>query len=89
MPPSENIGVWFQRSGSFSLLLCVFAEIYFLKNLTLSSKIVDNNINIDKKNFQIWFTVMKSYTENLVHLLTVISTMIWGYGDIIHNYSLS
>ncbi len=84
IPEGESPSVWFQRSGSISLVFCILAEIYFLENLALASMILSKNPNIDESFFQFWFNNISSYVRFFVHFLTIFSTLIWGYGDVVH-----
>ena len=84
IPEGESPSVWFQRSGSISLVFCILAEIYFFKHLALASEILSKNSITDEDFSQLWFNNVRSYASFFVHLLTVFSTLIWGYGDVVH-----
>jgi len=84
LPESEKLSVWFQRSGSLTLVFCILAEIFLLKNLALASKIIALNPAIDTNFSKLWFSSISNFSELLIHALTVTSTLIWGYGDVIH-----
>lgn len=75
-------GMWFSRSGSVMVLICVIVE-YRLGNLqqigfkdpqkALQHEIVSAGQQAEYKKYIDWFA----------HFQIVIGTIIWGYGDLL------
>ena len=83
MPDGENSGVWFQRSGSVTVVLAVSIEFFLLR--------VESNINPTNdtpsqvwelgEKYRFWFNAAQVSAITMA----VIGTIIWGYGDIFKN----
>ncbi|WP_394224455.1 hypothetical protein [Alteromonas gracilis] len=77
-PSTEELGVWFQRSGSLIVLFAVLGEYYVSK--MASTLRPAGHVGITKMEETLPKTV------GLFHLialfLAIIGTFIWGYGDL-------
>lgn len=82
IPINEQESIWFQRSGSITVLFAVWIEY----NLST----VNEHINLSG----IWTTEQANLSNKYKHvykifqyigvLLAVAGTVIWGYGDVIY-----
>lgn len=83
IPAAENPEVWFQRSGSISVLFAVWAEYELSKigNLINLSGIASKD-QVDLKNK---YSIVSNLAKYLGVLVAIFGTLIWGYGDLIFN----
>lgn len=83
VPPGEGEGEWFQRSGSIMVVFALLAELRVnaLHRMSDAGKMPFLHVHIYmQRKFQGWAT-SASY---LTLLIVVAGTVIWGYGDLIH-----
>lgn len=80
-PSNESSGVWFQRSGAVT---AVFALLAITLQTAASRKLVVPGVLADKAKIEVLnrFRWRFAFCENFSFLLTVIGTLIWGYGDV-------
>lgn len=75
---------WFARSGSLMVLLAVVVEF---RNLNLQQLLNDNSARISRNVSGILRPTKQPYFRqvliNVAHILVVIGTIIWGYGDLL------
>ncbi len=85
MPATENTAIWFQRSGSITTAIAVFAQLKtsgFLEKIR-GSTFAESWVYYNK--YSIWQSVL-----NFISVVIVISgTIIWGYGDLLFKYLLN
>lgn len=80
-PSTDSSGQWFQRSGAITTVFALLA----LAVQTAGSKklwVPGFFIGAEKKLILESFSSKFTFCENTSFLLTVIGTMIWGYGDV-------
>lgn len=84
-PLNEDWHTWFSRFGSLILISSVLVEYYFLNkfkdviNFSEHSTPVYCVIYVQRK-----FKSTVSYSKRYTLFMTVIGTVIWGYGDLIY-----
>lgn len=74
-PEAETLASWFQRSGSLSVMLAVFAELMLFKLQKYPG--VTGFIDV-KDGWSLSYRVI-AYAAGFVG---IVGTVIWGYGDI-------
>ncbi|WP_123637147.1 hypothetical protein [Marinimicrobium koreense] len=81
-PPEEVADIWFQRSGSITVVFSLLAEHQaFIINYKLSP---ENNPILTMGDIKDYFgKVANRYTIYALSMATL-GTVIWGYGDIVH-----
>lgn len=84
LPSHEDLASWFQRSGSLSLILCVFSELFLLNQLSIASTIIRGAPDVPQPFANVWFKSLSKFTKVIIHLLTVTSIVICGYGEVIY-----
>lgn len=80
----QNDGLWFARSGSIGVIFGAILEY----NFSYQQQLLNQDIG---KKLGVWVDHPIDYTETisiriiktLTHFLLLISTIIWGYGDLI------
>lgn len=74
--------IWFQRSGSLMVICLIFSE-YHIYNI--ASDISKPNVNISTYAIQtkILFKPYIKPIQFIAIFLAIISTFIWGYGDLL------
>jgi hypothetical protein len=79
-PTIDASEIWFQRSGSLMIALCVILDLIITRVYsTLNLSMADKFFDIAKKNH---ITARHIYTFIAI-ILTIISSFIWGYGDLL------
>lgn len=81
LPLNEKPEIWFQRSGSFTVLFSVWAEYNLMKvnNLmVLSASGLGGTVEHRNKYEKIY-----SFSKYFAIVIAVTGTFIWGYGDLI------
>lgn len=83
IPEGENPGVWFQRSGSITVMLAVSIEFFLLR---IESHINPENNTPSRvwelgETYRYWFNLI----QIMAVVLAIIGTVIWGYGDLFKN----
>ncbi|MBN1006134.1 hypothetical protein [Amphritea pacifica] len=84
MPDYVESDSWFQRSGSLSLVFCIFSELFLIKKLSSASIILSKNPDAPQPFSGLWFNSLNNFVKIMIHFLTVSSTLICGYGDVIY-----
>lgn len=81
-PPMESSGVWFQRTGAIST---VFALLAATLQADAARKLWSPGFlgDIHKMAVLTSFERKFSICRNLSFLISVLGTVIWGYGDIL------
>ena len=84
-PVMDTPAEWFQRSGSAMVIFAVFAELFAFRMFDVfkPSGMVENNYKEAAKQYK-W---QVKYFNAAAICLTIVATLIWGYGDIPFNYS--
>ena len=80
-PAQEPLHIWFQRSGSLMIIICVALDTTALVTHSTLNYSWCKFFN-EKKKFHI--IVHRTLTVIAI-ILTVLATFIWGYGDLIFN----
>jgi uncharacterized membrane protein YuzA (DUF378 family) len=81
-PESETIGEWFGRSGAITTvfsLLVVSTLNEGLRNLWIPGQLAD----LEKIAVHEQYKPRFNWCENIALVLTIIGTIIWGYGDLL------
>lgn len=81
-PQNESIETWFQRSGSFIVLLAVWVEY---KLFSINGDVNPNGIITEQQGrlsekFRPWHKVSAYFAA----FLAIFGTLIWGYGDLMY-----
>lgn len=79
MPEIDKSAAWFQRSGSIVILIAVFAELFVIKRL---KSISDDQEIVSRKKFKNYISI----TNISVIAISLIGTVVWGYGDLIYKW---
>ncbi|WP_067048212.1 hypothetical protein [Moritella sp. JT01] len=82
MPEIDKPAIWFQRSGSVVILITVFAELFVIKRLRSISDGQEITARAKFKNYI-------SITNIFDIAMSLIGTVVWGYGDLIYMEVLS
>lgn len=80
MPDGELASVWFQRSGSITVMFAVWSEYNLSKaneHVNLSGIITNEQSRLSEK-YSFKFKAMQFFGV----LLGIVGTVIWGYGDL-------
>ena len=80
IPDEESEKVWFQRSGSFTVLFAVLVE-YKLSKITSLVNLNGVVISPQKERSNKYRGVF-NIVAYLAAALAILGTLIWGYGDI-------
>jgi hypothetical protein len=81
-PQNESIGTWFQRSGSFMVLLAVLVEY---KLFSINGDVNPNGvISVEQGELSEKFGRWHKVSTYLAVLLAILGTLIWGYGDLLY-----
>ena len=83
-PESEPLNIWFQRSASFMTILCVITDI-FIFNIHCLLNPRDGLVSISFKEFKKKYSLTYRFLAITALFLTLTSTLIWGYGDLLIN----
>jgi hypothetical protein len=82
----QDIGAWFQRSGSFTVVFAVWAEIKISHINNIIKPINDSyQAGADSSAIDSCYSKVMKVLNIIVPILVIIGTVIWGYGDIIKN----
>ncbi|WP_445510115.1 hypothetical protein [Salinicola sp. V024] len=79
-PESEAADIWFQRSGSISVIFGVWTEYSLSKvneHINLSGIVVSDQTELSER-----FKLRYRIAQYLGAALAIIGTVIWGYGDL-------
>ena len=82
----ENVGTWFQRSGSLMVLFAVWIEFKLFKITNSTNPISANGQTWD--NLEVGSRLRIKYGKTIQKLkflaaaLALIGTLVWGYGDL-------
>jgi len=80
----KNDGMWFARSGSLGVIFGVILEYNFSYQQQLLNKEIGQKLGVWVNNpIDYSDTISQKTIKALTHILLVISTIIWGYGDLI------
>lgn len=76
--------MWFARSGAIMVLFSVAAEFKLTKK---HKKKINSSMFLSGNGFPVTTRSTKEQTlvGNIAHIFIIIGTIIWGYGDLIHN----
>ena len=80
-PDTESVLIWFQRSGSITVLFAVWMEYNLSKvneHINLSGIVISEQTNLSKK-----YKTIYRITQYIGVLLAISGTIIWGYGDLL------
>ena len=80
-PEGEAADVWFQRSGSISVLFGVWAEYNLSKvneHINLSGIVVSDQTELSER-----YKLRYRIAQYLGVVLAIVGTIIWGYGDLL------
>ena len=80
-PELESLVIWFQRSGSITVMLAVWMEYNLSKvneHINLSGIVVNDQTNLSNK-----YKTIYRITQYIGVLLAISGTIIWGYGDLL------
>ena len=88
MPEGQTIATWFQRSGSLTLIISILIEIKLIRLIAKANNMISHeqtkkipvHLNTAKKSIR----VLSVYIAIMVHISTILSTLIWGYGDLMY-----
>jgi hypothetical protein len=79
-PTCDPGNIWFQRSGSFMTMICVLLDACALKiNAILNPPFAEKFFDIAKNGYATLHRIIVVFAI----LLTIGSTFIWGYGDLV------
>ncbi len=86
----EEVKIWFQRSGSITVLLAVWVEFkLFTINKHLSpmgeSGVSWNDLKL-RDELQVKYNTLVSRLKYVVATFGISGTVIWGYGDLLKIY---
>ncbi|HIF9267421.1 TPA: hypothetical protein ACX6Q4_003101 [Photobacterium damselae] len=83
----DNSAIWFQRSGSITVLFAVWVEFKLFKLAGLTNPISENGKTYDdmrKSDYLQTHNLKKiQIIKYLSAVLAISGTVIWGYGDLI------
>ncbi|EGQ9145700.1 hypothetical protein AAHL06_002949 [Vibrio parahaemolyticus] len=83
----DNSGIWFQRSGSVTVLFAVWVEFKLFKLAGLTNPISENGKTYDDMRKSDYLQTHNSkkiqIIKYLAAVLAISGTVIWGYGDLI------
>uniref|UniRef100_U1KRN0 Uncharacterized protein n=1 Tax=Pseudoalteromonas citrea DSM 8771 TaxID=1117314 RepID=U1KRN0_9GAMM len=80
-PNTEGLDVWFQRSGSITVvfaLLCEF-KLFPVNNSLYISRIHFNDFSQLKEKYGLLHNILSM----IALILMILGTIIWGYGDLL------
>ncbi|MEC4728978.1 hypothetical protein HWQ46_26045 [Shewanella sp. D64] len=83
VPSGEPPDVWFQRSGSITVLLAVWMEYNLMK--------VNEHVNPSGSTYSQQENLSQKYVKKfkiaqyIIVILAISGTLIWGYGDLLKN----
>ncbi|MUK70253.1 hypothetical protein [Aliivibrio fischeri] len=82
-----NSAVWFQRSGSITVLFAVWAEYKLFKLAELTNPMSQNgNTWDDMRKSDVLQASYSKYIQGIKYfaaVLAIAGTVIWGYGDLL------
>ncbi|CAH8239249.1 hypothetical protein [Vibrio aestuarianus] len=83
----DNSAIWFQRSGSVTVLFAVWVEFKLFKLAGLTNPISENGKTYDDMRKSDYLQTHNSkkiqIIKYLAAVLAISGTVIWGYGDLI------
>ncbi|MGI9831528.1 hypothetical protein [Vibrio vulnificus] len=83
----NNSAIWFQRSGSVTVLFAVWVEFKLFKLVGLTNPISENGKTYDDMRKSDYLQTHNSkkiqIIKYLAAVLAISGTVIWGYGDLI------
>ncbi|HHF2982673.1 TPA: hypothetical protein ACPJ0L_003636 [Vibrio alginolyticus] len=83
----DNSAIWFQRSGSVTVLFAVWVEFKLFKLAGLTNPISENGKTYDDMRKSDYLQTHNSkkiqIIKYLAAVLAISGTAIWGYGDLI------
>ena len=80
----QSDGTWFARSGSLGVIFGAILEYNFAYQQQLLNKEIGQKLGVWVNNpIDYSDTINQKIIKALTHVLLVISTIIWGYGDLI------
>ena len=84
-PVGEEIGVWFQGSGSIMTVLCLVLELklFSIHGVLFPSGYVSVGFDEFKEKYLPFY---KALSVSIL-ILTAVGTIIWGYGDLMLTYN--
>jgi len=84
LPVSDKPEIWFQRSGAITTIFSLFAGAGTASVLgaLLPRGLTDLKLEAAREVFEVSFR----HIERFAFWLTVVGTVIWGYGDLIFMY---
>lgn len=88
MPASESKAVWIQRSGAITTLFSFMAGamiVFSSGRLHTPGHFADANRYPILQEFRWLFGL----AESLIFVLSIVGTIIWGYGDLLYIWSQS
>ena len=80
----ETNSSWFQRSGSLMVIIVAYAEFILFKTYDYISP--SNAAYAIPFDVPMWYRRFYNITSGIAHTLLVVGTVIWGYGDLLHEY---
>lgn len=83
-PKNETAASWFQRSGSLVVILAAYAEYILFKTYDyISPSEAAYAVPFDVPS---WYKHFYNVVSGVALTLLVVGTVIWGYGDLLHEY---
>ncbi|EPB9466151.1 MULTISPECIES: hypothetical protein [unclassified Vibrio] len=83
----DNSAIWFQRSGSVTVLFAVWVEFKLFKLAGLTNPISENGKTYDDMRKSDYLQTHNSkkiqIIKYLAAVLAISGTVIWGYGDLV------
>ena len=79
LPANEPADIWFQRSGSITVLFAVWIEYNLMKvndHINPSGIVISEQTRLSKK-----YKFVFGAAQYLAALFAITGTVIWGYGD--------
>jgi len=81
IPENEVLSVWFQRSGSLTVIFAVWFEYNLSKineHINLSGIVIDEQQALSEK-----YSFRYKSAQYIGVVLAIMGTIIWGYGDLL------
>lgn len=83
-PEKETASSWFQRSGSLVVILAAYAE--YILFMTYDYISPSNAAYVVPFDVPTWYKHFYNIISRIALTLLVVGTVIWGYGDLLHEY---
>jgi hypothetical protein len=83
LPAKEKTWLWFQRSGSITVMLAVIIEYFLIKiehNVNPPNTVPSKVWNMGK-GYHSWHKLI----QVIAVFVAIFGTLIWGYGDLLKN----